>query len=290
MKKILIGFYAAALSLTSSVALASGSLIEIPKQEWSFQGTFGSYDKASLQRGFQVYKDVCSGCHSLDLVAFRNLADLGYNEDEIKAIAAEYTVEDGPNDEGEMFERNAIPADRFPAPFPNEKAAAASNGGKAPPDLSLMAKARHGGSDGDGADYIYALLTGYTDAPEEVPASTQRQFTGLFDFLSYKLFATEEEKKPIMEPLELGDLSYNEYFSGYKIAMAPPLSEDAVEYSDGTPATVEQMSADVSHFLMWAAEPKLEARKNTGVKVMIFLIIFTLVMYAAKRKVFAKVH
>ncbi|WP_417428223.1 cytochrome c1 [Kiloniella sp.] len=252
MKKILSGLFAAALGFATVPANAAGDAVPLPDYEWSFDGVFGTYDKASLQRGFQVYKEVCSGCHSLDLIAFRNLTDLGYNVDEIKAIASEYTVEDGPNDEGEMFERNAIASDYFPSPFPNEKAAAASNGGKAPPDLSLMAKARVGGP-----SFVRALLTGYEDAPEG---------------------------------FETGDLSYNKYFPGHLIAMAPPLSEDAVEYGDGTTATVDQMAADVSHFLMWAAEPKLEARKNTGVKVMIFLIIFTLVMYAAKRKVFAKVH
>ncbi|WP_419903784.1 cytochrome c1 [Kiloniella sp.] len=254
MKKILSGLFAAALGCLTVPAFAAGDAVKLPSYDWSFEGVFGTYDKASMQRGLQVYKEVCSGCHSLDLVAFRNLLDLGYNADEVKAFAADYTVEDGPNDEGEMFERNGIAADYFPAPFPNEQAAAAANGGKAPPDLSLMAKARVGGP-----SFVRALIgsDGYVDAPEG---------------------------------FETGDLSYNKYFPGHLIAMAPPLSEDAVEYSDGTPATVEQMAADVSHFLMWAAEPKLEERKSTGIKVMIFLIIFTLVMYAAKRKVFAQVH
>ncbi len=252
MKKILSGLFAAALGCLTVPAFAAGDAVKLPSYDWSFEGVFGTYDKASMQRGLLVYKEVCSGCHSLDLVAMRNLLDLGYNADEVKAFAAEYTVEDGPNDEGEMFERDGKPSDHFPAPFPNEKAAAASNGGKAPPDLSLMGKARVGGP-----TYIRALLTGYTDAPEGFDA---------------------------------GDLNYNTYFPGHLIGMAAPLFEDGVEYSDGTPATVEQMAADVSHFLMWAAEPKLEARKSTGIKVMIFLIIFTLVMYAAKRKVFAKVH
>ncbi|MCZ4281853.1 cytochrome c1 [Kiloniella laminariae] len=252
MKKILSGFFAVSLGCLSLPAFAAGDAVELPEQEWSFDGVFGTYDKASMQRGFQVYQKVCSACHSLDLIAFRNLTDLGYNEDEIKAIAAEYTVEDGPNDEGEMFERAGSASDRFPAPFPNEKAAASANGGKAPPDLSLMAKARVGGP-----DYLYGLLTGYEDAPADI---------------------------------DVGNLSYNKYFPGHLISMSPPLFGDDVEYGDGTEATVEQMATDVSHFLMWAAEPKLEARKQTGVKVMIFLIIFTLIMYAAKRKAFAKVH
>lgn len=250
MKKLLSGLFVAALSFASP-AFAAGD-VDIPAKDWSFSGVFGKYDRASLQRGFQVYREVCSGCHSLDLIAFRNLMDIGYSEDEVKALASEYLVVDGPNDEGEMFERDGIASDYFPAPFPNEKAAAAANGGKAPPDLSLMAKARP-----HGPDYVYALLTGYEDAPEGVDA---------------------------------GNLNYNAYFPGHLIAMAPPLFEDAVEYADGTPATVDQMAADVSHFLMWAAEPKLEARKSTGVAVMIFLVFFTVVMYAAKRKAWAKVH
>ena len=252
MKKILSGLFALAIGSVTVPASAEVG-VELPEYEWSFEGVFGTFDKASMQRGFQVYKEVCSGCHSLDLVAMRTLLDLGYNVDEVKAIAADYTVEDGPNDDGEMFERDGKPSDYFPAPFPNVKAAAAANSGKAPPDLSLMAKAR-----ANGPTYIRALLTSYTDAPEGV---------------------------------EVGDSNYyNLHFPNNLTAMAPPLFEDAVEYSDGTAATVDQMAADVSHFLMWTAEPKLEARKSTGVKVMIFLIIFTLVMYAAKRKIFAKVH
>jgi ubiquinol-cytochrome c reductase cytochrome c1 subunit len=224
-----------------------------PARDWSFSGIFGQFDRNALRRGFQVYREVCSGCHSLRLIAFRNLEALGYGEDEIKAIAAEYTVEDGPDDEGEMFERPALPADRIPAPFPNDKAAAAANNGATPPDLSLMIKARNGG-----ADYLHALLIGYSDPPEGV---------------------------------ELLDVqSYNLYFPGNVTAMAPPLEEDIVEYGDGTPATVEQMAADVTSFLAWAAEPELEERKRMGIKVVLFLLVFTGVLYAAKRKVWADLH
>ncbi len=215
---------AAGLAVSAAPALGAES-IEAPEREWSFHGLFGTFDRAALQRGFQVYQEVCSGCHSLRLIAFRNLEALGFDEDEIKAIAAEYSVEDGPDDEGEMFERPALPPDRIPPPFPNSKAAAASNNGAVPPDLSLMVKARDGG-----ADYVHAFLTGYADPPDGV---------------------------------ELLDIqNYNLYFPGNMTAMAPPLDEDAVEYADGTPATVEQMASDVVTFLAWTAEPTMEERKR----------------------------
>ncbi|WP_193367417.1 cytochrome c1 [Pelagibius marinus] len=250
-KGLIFGLAAlAAIATASSAARAAEEGPALPHVEWSFDGPFGTFDRHAMQRGLQVYREVCSACHSLNYIAFRDLAALGYDEDEIKAIAAEYTVTDGPNDEGEMFEREGRPSDYFPAPFPNEKAAAASNGGAAPPDLSLMAKARVGGP-----TYIYGLLTGYEDPPAGFP----------------------------------GD-NYNLYFPGHQIAMAPPLFEDGVSYADGTPATVEQMAKDVSHFLMWTAEPKLEDRKGMGIKVLIFLVVFTGVLYAAKRKIWADVH
>jgi ubiquinol-cytochrome c reductase cytochrome c1 subunit len=254
MRKGLI-FGIAALAAIASASThqpvrAAEETTPLPEVHWSFDGPFGTFDRAAMQRGLQVYREVCSVCHSLKYVAFRNLADLGYNEDERKAIAAEYTVTDGPNDDGEMFERPGEPSDYFPSPFPNEKAAAAANGGAAPPDLSLMAKARVGG-----ATYIYALLTGYEDPPAD--------FTGS---------------------------NYNVYFPGHQIAMAAPLFEDGVAYADGTPATVEQQARDVAHFLMWAAEPKMEDRKAMGLKVLIFLVVFTGVLYAVKRKVWKDVH
>jgi len=253
MRKGLMFGLAALAAAYSGSALAAGDGPPLPQREWSFDGPFGTYDRAALQRGLQVYREVCAGCHSLKYVAFRNLADLGYDEDERKAIAAEYTVTDGPNEDGEMFERAGRPSDYFPSPFPNAKAAAASNGGAVPPDLSLMAKARAGG-----ANYTHALLTGYDEPPAD------------FDLAE--------------------GTNYNTYFPGYQIAMAAPLFEDGVEYADGTPATVDQMASDVSHFMMWAAEPKLEDRKGMGLKVLLFLIVFTGVLYAAKRKVWADVH
>jgi ubiquinol-cytochrome c reductase cytochrome c1 subunit len=255
-KGLFIGL--AALAATACVSAAGPAAaaeegVELPQLEWSFDGPFGTFDRHAMQRGLQVYREVCSTCHGLKYVAFRNLADLGYDEEEVKAIAAEYTITDGPNDEGEMFERPGRPSDYFPEPFPNERAAAAANGGAVPPDLSLMAKAR-----ADGPNYVHALLTGY----EEPPAG-----------------------------FELAEgTNYNAYFPGHQIAMPQPLYDDGVAYADGTPASVDQTSADVTHFLMWAAEPKLEARKHTGIKVLIFLVVFTGVLYAAKRKVWKDVH
>ena len=249
MRKLILAAAVALAGLQAGAALAAEGAAP-PERDWSFSGIFGKFDRGAMQRGFQVYREVCSGCHSLRLIAFRNLEALGYGEDEIKAIAAEYSVEDGPDDEGEMFERPALPADRIPSPFPNSKAAAAANNGAVPPDLSLMVKARNGG-----ADYVHALLTGYADPPDGV---------------------------------ELLDVqSFNLYFPGNLTAMAPPLEEDAVEYGDGTAATVDQMAADIVTFLAWTAEPTMEERKRMGIKVILFLLVLTGVLYAVKRKVWA---
>ncbi len=237
----------------------SAESVAPPKQHWPHQGITGSYDKASLQRGFQVYKQVCAACHGMKLLSYRNLAGLGYNEDEIKAIAAEYTVMDGPNDDGDMFERAARPADRFKSPFANDKAARAANGGALPPDLSLVVKARHGHE-----DYIYALLTGYTTPPSH-----------------------DKEGNPIVVP---DGMHWNTYFAGHVLAMAPPLVDDSVTFADGTPATVAQMSRDVTQFLAWAGEPHMEQRKKMGIKVVLFMLVFAGIMLAAKRKVWASVH
>ena len=253
-----IGLSVAALAPNTTSA-AEG--VAVPKQEWTFSGLFGHYDRAALQRGLQVYMEGCAACHGLSLVAFRNLGEgdvvsgggLGYSDDEVKAIAAEYTVVDGPDDDGEMFDRDAIPSDRFPSPFPNAKAAAAANNGAVPPDLSLMAKARAGG-----ADYIYALLTGYEDPPADFE---------------------------LME-----GLNYNKYFPGHQIAMVQPIDDDAVEYADGTEATLDQMARDVAHFLAWTAEPEMEWRKRMGLKVILFLIVFTALLYAVKRKIWSDLH
>ncbi|EDP62929.1 Cytochrome c1, heme protein precursor [alpha proteobacterium BAL199] len=239
-------------SALAGPALAAGE-VEIPKQDWSFSGVFGTFDRASLQRGFQVYQNVCASCHALKHVAYRNLVQLGYNEDEIKAIAAEKEVRDGPNDEGEMFNRPAKPSDRFVSPFANDEAARASNGGALPPDLSLIVDARVGG-----ANYLYAVLTGYKDAPADVKIPD-----GMY---------------------------YNASFTGSQIAMPPPLFPDGVTYGDNTPATIAQQAKDVSTFLAWASEPNLEQSKRTGVMVILFLLVFTGLLYATKRKIWASVH
>ncbi len=242
------------------------------EERWTFAGPFGTYDRAQLQRGLKVYKEVCSACHSMKLVAFRTLEELGSSEAQVKAFAAEYTVTAGPNADGEMFERPAIPSDYFPPPFPNDEAAAAANNGAAPPDFSLIAKAR-GVTRGfptfvfdiftqyaeGGPDYIHSLLNGYDHEP---PAGMQ-----------------------IAEGTH-----YNPYFIGGKsLAMAKPLSDGQVTYDDGSPQTVDQYSRDVAAFLMWAAEPHLEDRKKTGFRVMVFLLIFAGLVYATKRKVWSNV-
>jgi len=312
-KGLIFGLAAlAAIATASSAARAAEGGPALPQVEWSFDGPFGTFDRHSLQRGLQVYREVCSACHSLNYIAFRDLADLGYSEEEIKAIAAEYSVTDGPNDEGDMFEREGRPSDYFPSPFPNAKAAAASNGGAVPPDLSLMAKAREGG-----ANHIHGILTGYEGMVSEAVLEEifalethKREVKYETDLAEYerrlaiyedKVEAGEEATRPVqpqepkpvtsVEDLGLAETSnFNAYFPGYGIAMAAPLFEDGVTYADGTPATVDQMAKDVSNFLMWTAEPKMEHRKEMGIKVLIFLLVFTGVLYAAKRKIWADVH
>lgn len=253
MRKFLITAIAAALFATGT-AQAAGDGVELPDHDWSFTGIFGSFDRPQLKRGFQVYAEVCATCHGLSLVAYRNLADIGMTGTEISEYASQYEIEDGPDDEGEMYFRPAVAADRFVPPFANEQAARAANGGAYPPDLSLIVKARK-----DGANYLYGLLIGYEDeAPEGV---------------------------------EIGeDMYYNAYFPGHQIAMPTPLYEDSVEYADGTAATVEQLAEDVTVFLAWTASPELEARKRLGLKVLLFLLVLTGMLYALKRQVWSKLH
>lgn len=246
-------FAALVATLLAGPALAAGGDVALTKRDWSFNGPFGTFDKAAMQRGFQVYREVCAGCHSMQYIAFRNFADLGYNEAEIKAIAAEYDVEDGPNDEGEMFTRPGIPADRMPSPYPNDNAARAGNGGALPPDLSLIAKAR-----ANGPDYLYSLLIGYTEAPASMNVPD-----GMY---------------------------YNEAYPGNLIAMPQPLYGDDVTYADGADTSIEGSAADLTQFLMWAAEPKMEARKRIGVAVVFFLSIFVVLSVMAKRRVWADLH
>lgn len=225
-----------------------------PPNGWPEQGIDGSYDRAALQRGYQVYAQVCSTCHSMKLLSYRDLAQLGFNPAEVKAIASNYQVTDGPNDQGEMFQRQARPSDHFVSPFPNDQAARAGNAGALPPDLSLIIKARHGHE-----DYVYSILTGFG---QPVPAG---------------------------ETMMKG-MNYNPYFAGHQIAMPPPLHEGAVSFADGTPATVDQMAKDVVQYLTWASEPHLEERHQTGIKVILFLIAFAAVMYGVKRKIWEKLH
>jgi ubiquinol-cytochrome c reductase cytochrome c1 subunit len=230
--------------------------VEKPKQiNWSFDGIEGKFDRQAIQRGFQVYREVCSACHSVNRIAFRNLYEVGFSEDEVKSLSSEYNVQDGPNDEGLMYERPALPSDLIPGPYANDKAARASNNGALPPDLSLIIKART-----DGANYVYSLLTGYTAPP--------------------KNFIVGE------------NMHYNPYFigGGQQFAMTPPLTKDGqVQYGDGTVATIDQMAKDVVNFLQWAAEPEMEHRKNIGFSVMIFLSIFTLLFYWAKRRIWRNI-
>ena len=247
-------FFIAFVTAISNSAYSEEKKIEFIKNDWSFEGIFGTFDRSSLQRGYQVYQEVCSGCHSIQHLSYRNLSEKGgpeFSLDEAKAIAAQFEVTDGPNDDGEMFTRPRRLSDKFVNPFPNIQAATAANGGAYPPDMSVLVKARKGG-----ADYIYSLLLGY----EEVPAG-----------------------------YELDDgVYYNKYIPGNKIMMSKPLSEGAVEYSDGTQATEAQMAKDVVTFLTWAAEPNLEARHKMGFKVFIFLIILLTLVYFSKQKVWSR--
>ncbi len=253
MRRLII--YAAMAMILASVSTAKAAEeAALPAQKWSFDGMFGRFDKASLKRGFQIYQEVCSSCHSLRLLSYRNLTKIGFTKDEVKSIAADYETQDGPNDEGEMFMRPSLPSDRFVSPFANEKAARASNNGSLPPDLSLIVKARKGG-----ADYIYALLTGFSD---ELPEG-------------FKL---------------MDGMNYNEYYSGNQIAMPMPIEDDSVEYTDGTKATLDQEARDITTFLTWASSPEMDTRKSMGLKVLLFLIVLTALLYALKRRIWSDVH
>jgi len=273
LRSILAAVLAASLVSVAAprLAVAAGEVPQPPRQKWSFSGPFGTYDRAQLQRGFKVYREVCSVCHGLNLLSFRNLGQpgaLGYSEAQVKQIASEYKVQDGPNDQGEMFEREGRAADRFPQPWPNENAARASYNA-VPPDMSVIAKARtyergfpwfifdalpflqyqeHG------VDYLTALLQGYEDKPPQ----------------GFNLPPA---------------LAYNKYFPGHAIAMPKPMEDGRVTYEDGSPQTLVQYSKDVSAFLMWAAEPHMEARKRIGLQVMVFLIVLAGLLYFTKKKV-----
>ncbi|MEA2976194.1 MAG: ubiquinol-cytochrome c reductase cytochrome c1 subunit [Alphaproteobacteria bacterium] len=274
-RSVLALVLAAALPVLTSAAVAQdGHDTPLPpKLQWSFAGPFGKFDRAQLQRGFKIYREVCANCHSLSMIAFRNLADPGgpeFSTAQAQTVAAEYKIKDGPNDQGEMFDRPGRLADYFPPPFPNEQAARASNGGSLPPDMSVLAKARtyergfpwfvvdmFTQYQEQGVDYIAAILKGY----EQKPADMQ------------------------MAP----GMMYNKYFPGHGIGMPPPISDGQVPSDDGSPATLDQYSRDISAFLMWTAEPHLEDRKRIGFQVMIFLLVFAGLLYFTKKKVWADV-
>jgi len=257
-------------AVTAASAAEPGAKPE--RQSWSFAGPFGTFDRAQLQRGFQVYKEVCATYHGLKYVAFRNLAQpggLGFSEAQARVIAAEYQISDGPDDTGEMFQRAGRLSDHFPLPAPNEQALRSRFGGALPPDLSVITKARSYESglaiglldffrqyQEHGVDYVHALMTGY----ESPPAGT-------------KIESTQ---------------AWNKYFPGHVIAMVKPLNDGQVAYTDGSPQTIDQYSRDVAAFLAWAAEPHLEQRKRIGFQVMIFLIVFAGLMYFTKKKVWSQ--
>jgi ubiquinol-cytochrome c reductase cytochrome b/c1 subunit len=246
-----------------------------PSQKWSFSGPFGKYDIGSLQRGLKIYKEVCSNCHSLNYIAFRNLADPGgpgYSEAQVAALASEYKIKDGPNDQGEMFERPGRPADYFPAPFPNEQAARAANGGGLPPDLSLITKARS-----YERGFPKFILDFFTTFQEQGPNYVDALLQGF------------EDKPPAGVTIPDGSY-YNKYFPGHAIKMPKPLSDGQVTFDDGAPATLPQYAHDITTFLMWTAEPKMEARKQLGLQVFVILLIFAAMMYFTKKKVWAEAH
>ncbi len=240
----------------NSVQTFAAEKVDYLKTDWSFKGLFGKFDRAALQRGYQVYTEVCASCHSMKYLSYRNLSEEGgpeFSEAAAKAIAASFEVADGPNADGEMFTRPGKLSDKFVMPYDNVKAAQAANGGAYPPDMSVLVKAR-----GGGVDYIYSLLQGYEDPPSGVTLDD-----GVY---------------------------YNKYMYGNKIRMAAPLSDGIVEYGDGTNASVEQMSKDVTTFLMWAAEPHLEARHQMGFKAIVYLIILTILVYFSMKKIWSRVE
>jgi len=274
MRRLMLATLAILAFAATTPSLAAEATAKPERQSWSFAGPFGTYDRGQLQRGFKVYREVCSVCHSLKYVAFRSLAEAGgpgFTEAQAKTVASEFRINDGPNDRGEMFERPGRLSDSIPSPDANEQAARARFNGALPPDLSVIAKARsyEVGFPGfiidafkqyqeSGVDYVYAYITGYENPPagETLPPT---QF-------------------------------WNKYFPGHRTAMRPPLQKDQVEYSDGTPQTIEQYSRDVTAFLMWAAEPHLEARKRIGFQAMIFLVVFAGLLYFTKKKIWSKVE
>jgi ubiquinol-cytochrome c reductase cytochrome c1 subunit len=232
-------------------AFGEGDTTQVPQQHWSFEGPTGTFKRDALQRGYQVFKEVCSACHGIKRISYENLREIGLSKNAVKALAAEHGQPDL-NDEGQPIQRKGIVSDKIHSPYPNDKAARASNNGALPPDLSLITKAR-----ADGHNYVYALITGFREPPANIPMTE--------------------------------GMHYNPYFPGQQTAMAPPLFEGQVKFADGTKATVNQMAKDVATFLSWAAEPEMEQRKQMGVKVLFYLFILTFVLYLSKRKIWKDV-
>jgi len=242
------------ISIFPTLVYSEEKKVDLIEKNWSFNGVFGTFDRASLQRGYQVYTEVCSGCHSVQHLSYRNLSEKGgpeFSVEEAKAIASQFEVEDGPNSDGEMFFRLGRLSDKFVKPYPNVEASTAANGGAYPPDMSVLAKARAGG-----ADYIYSLLLGYEEAPAGI---------------------------------ELDDgVYYNKYMPGKKIKMSEPVTDGIVEYLDGTDSTKEQVAKDITTFLVWASEPHLESQHRMGFKTIIYLIILITLVYMSKQKVWSR--
>jgi ubiquinol-cytochrome c reductase cytochrome c1 subunit len=259
-----------ALAALSGPASAAEGQKDAKQIGFSFEGPFGTFDRTQMQRGYKVYKDVCANCHSMKLISFRNLSEGGiFTEEQVKALAAGYTMKDGPNPDGDMFDRAGLPSDRLPSPFANPEAAQAANGGALPPDLSLVTKSRPGwyGTFNQlwngigGPQYVYSVLTGY-ETPEGELAKEQPE-----------------------------GKHYNPYFgSGHWIGMAPPLADGQVTFDDGSPNTVDAMARDVAAFLTWTADPNMESRKSTGFMVMIYLAVLTALLYLVKKRVWADQH
>ena len=256
MKYILKLFSIIIIIIASNSYSFAAEKVEYLKTDWSFKGPFGKFDRAALQRGYQVYQEVCSSCHSMKYLSYRNLVEEGgpeFSVEQAKAIAASFEVKDGPNADGEMFMRPGRLSDKFVMPYENEKAAQAANGGAYPPDMTVLVKAR-----GGGVDYIYSLLQGYEDPPAGVTLDD-----GVY---------------------------YNKYMYGNKIKMSNQLSDGLVEYSDGTNASVEQMAKDVTTFLMWTAEPHLETRHKMGFKAIVYLIILTVLVYFSMKRIWSRIE
>ena len=256
MKKVRAIIFLIFSLLAGTYQVSAAEKTELLQIDWSFNGLFGKFDRGSLQRGYQVYSEVCAACHSMKYLSYRNLSEKGgpeFSIEQAKAIAASFEITDGPNADGEMFTRPGKLSDKFLMPYENDKAAQAANGGAYPPDMSVLVKARKGG-----ADYIYSLLLGYEDPPSG---------------------------------MDLDDgVYYNKYMYGNQIKMAAPLSEGLIEYGDGTEASVKQMSKDVTTFLMWAAEPHLESRHRMGFKAIVYLIILTILVYFSMKKIWSRVE